>query len=124
MNKTQQLIIRGDVYYAEFENATGSETSGIHPVVVVQNNLGNYYSSTIIGVVLSSQIKKENLPTHVMILNGGERLKDSMVLAEQLFTIDKQRLRGYVGHLDAATMALVDNAICRSLALDCEITSE
>ena len=111
------LILRGDIYYAEFEHATGSEISGIHPVIIVQNNLGNYYSRTIIGVVMTSKAKKAEMPTHEMISDGGELIKNSMVLAEHIYTVDKQRLRGFICHLDDSMMVFVDNAIRKSLAL-------
>ena len=111
------LILRGDIYYAEFEYATGSEISGIHPIIIVQNNLGNYYSRTIIGVVMTSKAKKAEMPTHEMISDGGELIKNSMVLAEHIYTVDKQRLRGFICHLDDSMIVFVDNAIRKSLAL-------
>lgn len=118
METTRQKINRGDVYYAEFDHATGSETFGRHPVIVIQNNTGNDYSKTIIGVVLTTQRNKAEIPTHVLISNEGQRFRNSMALAEQIYTIDKRRLSAYLGHLDSDSMRLVDEAICRSLALN------
>ena len=100
METTRQKINRGDVYYAEFDYATGSETFGRHPVIVIQNNTGNDYSKTIIA-------------GYTFIYNSH-----SMALAEQIYTIDKRRLSAYLGHLDSDSMRLVDEAICRSLALN------
>ena len=123
MDFNHHKIVRGDIFFAEFEHATGSETLGMHPVIVVQNNAGNYYSNTIIGVVVTTQMTKAKIPTHVF-LDGGQWLRDSVALAEQIYTIDKSRLKSYLGHLERCSMNRVDKAICTSLALPDSRTAE
>ena len=118
MNRSHQKIIRGDVFYAAFDYAIGSETFGTHPVVIIQNNVGNYHSGTVIGIVLTSSNKKRTMPTHVVLNIPGNKCHESMAIAEHIYTIDKQRLRGYIDHLNAESMNRIEEAICRSLALE------
>ena len=115
MKNTQHKLKRGDLFFAEFDNAIGSELSGPHPVVIVQNNKGNYHSPTVIGAAISSQIKKEHLPTHIILKTGP--CAGSMVMTEQLHTLDKHRLLKYIGTLDQASMEAIDTAILKSLGL-------
>ena len=117
MKHNDQKIFRGDVFFADFTQATGSEISGMHPIIIVQNNIGNCHSSTVIGVVLTSRNKKESMPTHVVIDEPNCPLHGSMAMAEQIYTIDKQRLHGFIDHLSASSMKQVDEAIRQSLAL-------
>lgn len=120
MASYNQRVYRGEVYFASFAHTTGAEIFGSHPVVIVQNDIGNYYSSTIIGVVLTSSNKKERMPTHVILEEPGSPCNGSMAMAEQIFTIDKQRLRGYVGRLSESSMKRIDEAVRQSLSLNCK----
>lgn len=117
MASYRQRVYRGEVYFASFPHTTGAEICGTHPVVIVQNDVGNYHSGTVIGVVLTSSNKKEGMPTHVILEEPGTLCNGSMVMAEQLFTIDKHRLRGFVGRLSPASMQRVDAAVRVSLGL-------
>lgn len=113
-----RTIKRGDIYYADLNPAVGSEQGGIRPVLVVQNDVGNCYSPTIIIVVLTSKSKKK-LPTHISIHSGeGNIAMDSTVLLEQLRTIDKFRLQKYVGSISGETMDRIDRAMLVSLGLN------
>lgn len=111
---------RGDVFYANLEPHLGSEQGGIRPVLILQNNAGNRHSSTLIVAAITSRVeKKPKLPTHVFLdrIPGMHAEIKSTVLLEQILTIDKTRLRGYIGYLPAGTMEKVDNALITSLAL-------
>lgn len=105
-------VKRGDVYYADLSPVIGSEQGGIRPVLVLQNNVGNKYSPTIIVSAITSQINKSKLPTHIEI-NAAEfgLSKDSVVLLEQIRTIDKKRLRERIGHLNDDVMDQVNEAL-------------
>lgn len=110
-------IQRGDIFYADLNPAIGSEQGGIRPVIVVQNDVGNYYSPTIIVTVLTTKTKK-CLPTHINIHKGdGNISADSTILLEQLRTIDKNRLKQYIGNISKSTMNEIDNAMLISLGL-------
>jgi mRNA interferase MazF len=109
---------RGDVFYADLSPTIGSEQGGVRPVLVIQNNIGNRYSPTVIVAAITSQIDKAKLPTHVELAAYGNGLeKDSVVLLEQIRTIDKERLRERVVRLDEAAMRAVDAALEISLGL-------
>ncbi len=113
-----RTIKRGDIFYADLSPAVGSEQGGIRPVIVVQNNVGNYYSPTVIVAVLTSKSKKK-LPTHISIRSGeGNIAVDSTVLLEQLRTIDKFRLQKYIGSITNETMNQIDRAMLVSLGLN------
>ena len=113
-----RTIKRGDIYYADLNPAVGSEQGGIRPVLVVQNDVGNCYSPTIIIAVLTSKSKKK-FPTHISIHSGeGNIAMDSTVLLEQLRTIDKFRLQKYVGSISGETMDRIDRAMLVSLGLN------
>ena len=106
------IVKRGEVYYADLSPAIGSEQSGVRPVLVVQNNVGNKYSSTVIVAAITSKTSKTKLPTHIELYEGDcGLLIDSVVLLEQIRTIDKRRLRNRVGKLDEYIMANVDAAL-------------
>ncbi|MBQ2725104.1 MAG: type II toxin-antitoxin system PemK/MazF family toxin [Clostridia bacterium] len=112
-------IKRGDIYYADLSPVVGSEQGGIRPVLIVQNDVGNRYSPTVIAAAITSRMGKNKLPTHIDIYADRVGLaKDSVVLLEQVRTIDKQRLGEKMGHLDAETMNAVDDAISISLGLN------
>ncbi len=113
------MIMRGDLYTAGLDPAVGSEQGGTRPVLVVQNDAGNRFSPTVIVLALTSQMGKPRLPTHVAVRGQGLR-RDSVVLAEQIRTLDKRRLREKIGRLDQAAMARVDQALMASLGLGTE----
>ena len=95
------IIRRGDVYYADLRPVVGSEQGGIRPVVIIQNDVGNRHSPTVICAAITSKMNKAKLPTHVELPCGeSEMAKDSVILLEQLRTVDKQRLRDKICHLD------------------------
>jgi mRNA interferase MazF len=107
------LIKRGDLYYADLSPVIGSEQGGVRPVLIVQNDIGNKYSPTVIATAITSQLNKTKLPTHIE-LGGAEFFglaKDSVVLAEQVRTIDKKRLKEKIGHLDDGLMKRVNEAL-------------
>lgn len=110
---------RGDVYYADLRPVIGSEQGGIRPVLIVQNDVGNKHSPTVICAAITSKMNKAKLPTHIE-LNAAlyDMDKDSVVLLEQLRTIDKKRLKDKVCHLDGEIMRRVDRALMVSLELD------
>ena len=110
-------VKRGELYYADLSPVVGSEQGGIRPVLVVQNDVGNKYSPTIIAAAVTSKINKAKLPTHIELPSAYGLAKDSVILLEQIRTIDKRRLRVHMGHLDDIHMQMVDNAIAVSFGL-------
>ena len=111
-------ILRGDIYYADLSPVIGSEQGGVRPILVVQNDVGNKYSPTVIGAAITSQLSKAKIPTHVEIGTAGGHLeKDSVILLEQIRTIDKQRLREKICRIDDSLTALVDKALAISLGI-------
>ena len=111
-------IKRGDIYYADLSPVIGSEQGGIRPVIIIQNDIGNKYSPTVIVAAITSQINKAKLPTHIEISAHEYGLnKDSVILLEQIRTIDKKRLREKIGCLDKNMMLKVDNSLQISLGL-------
>ncbi len=113
------VVRRGDIYYADLSPIVGSEQGGVRPVLIIQNDVGNRHSPTIICAAITSRMNKAKLPTHIEISSGKCNLvKDSVILLEQIRTIDKQRLREYVCHVDSRTMGKVTRAIHISLGLD------
>ena len=111
-------VKRGDIYYADLSPVVGSEQGGIRPVLIIQNDVGNRHSPTVICAAITSRMNKAKLPTHVEIDAKRYRIvKDSVVLLEQIRTIDKQRLKDMVCHLDEEIMNKVDEAIRISFEL-------
>ena len=111
-------IRRGDVYYEDLRPVVGSEQGGIRPVLIIQNDVGNRHSPTVIVAAITSQINKSKLPTHVELSSRRyEMVKDSVILLEQLRTIDKRRLKERVCHLDGEILTKVDKALEISLEL-------
>ena len=109
-------IKRGELYYADLSPVVGSEQGGVRPVLVVQNDEGNKYSPTIIAAAVTSKINKAKLPTHIELPIGDFGLqKDSVILLEQIRTLDKRRLKERIGELPEITMSKVDKAILISL---------
>ncbi len=112
------VIKRGDIYYADLSPVVGSEQGGVRPVLIVQNDIGNKYSPTVIAAAITSQINKAKLPTHIEISAKEYGLvKDSVILLEQIRTIDKQRVKEKIGHLDEETMVKVSEALQVSFGL-------
>ena len=113
----ERKIRRGDIYHADLNPVFGSEQGGYRPVLVIQNNRGNQYSPTVIVAAITSK-PKSKMPTHVPVLADMQGLeKDSVVLLEQLRTLDKRRLADYVGTLDRQQMLKVDKALCSSTGM-------
>ncbi len=111
-------VKRGEIYYADLSPVVGSEQGGVRPVLIVQNDIGNRYSPTVIAAAITSQKEKANLPTHIKVTAEGCGLsKDSIVLLEQIRTIDKQRLKERMGSLDEISMDMIDKAISVSFGL-------
>lgn len=111
-------VRRGDIYYADLSPVVGSEQGGIRPVLIIQNDVGNRYSPTVIAAAITSRMGKTRLPTHIDITSREAGLtKDSVVLAEQIRTLDKRRLRERIGHLDPSVMGAVDTALSVSFGL-------
>ena len=110
-------IKKGDVYFASLNPIVGSEQDGERPVVVVQNNLANKHSPTIIVVPITTVLKRMELPTHIPISKNSFLKKDSMIIVEQIRAIDKKRFKAYLGHLKPEQMKLVDNAIANAVDL-------
>ena len=112
------MIRRGDIFYANLNPVLGSEQGGLRPVLIIQNDIGNTYSPTTIIAAITSKIKRAKIPTHIEINADRYHLeKDSVILLEQVRTIDKQRLKERVSHLDPGIMEQVDFAIAISLGL-------
>ncbi len=111
-------VKRGDIYYADLSPVIGSEQGGVRPVLIIQNDIGNKYSPTVIAAAITSQKDKTKLPTHIQVNASGCGLaKDSIVLLEQVRTIDKQRLKEKMGTLDVSSMDRVNKALTVSFGL-------
>ncbi len=114
----ESTVRRGDIFYADLSPVVGSEQGGTRPVLIVQNDTGNKYSPTVIAAAITSQTGKARLPTHINIAGGSVGLsKDSVILLEQVRTIDKRRLREHMGKLDDQHMLMVDEALAVSFGL-------
>jgi mRNA interferase MazF len=116
-------IKRGEIYYADLSPVIGSEQGGVRPVLIIQNDVGNKYSPTVIAAAITSQHNKSKLPTHISVNADNCGLaKDSIVLLEQVRTIDKQRLKEKMGSLDNGAMDMVDKALSVSFGLNIDST--
>ena len=114
-------VKRGDIYYADLSPVVGSEQGGVRPVLIVQNDVGNRYSPTVIAAAITSQREKTRLPTHIELHSEDCGLsRDSVVLLEQIRTIDKRRLKERMGRLDNGSMNQIDRALSISFGLDPE----
>lgn len=112
------VIKRGDIYYADLRPVVGSEQGGIRPVLIIQNDVGNRHSPTVICAAITSKMNKAKLPTHIELSKSQcDIVKDSVILLEQLRTIDKKRLKDKVCHLDGEVLEKVNKALCISLEL-------
>ncbi len=111
-------VRRGDIYYADLSPVVGSEQGGLRPVLIIQNDVGNRYSPTVIAAAITSRMSKTRLPTHIDIYADRAGLaKDSVVLLEQIRTLDKKRLKERMGHLDDGVMKEVNSAIAVSFGI-------
>ena len=117
--RTCVIMKRGDIYYADLRPVIGSEQGGIRPVLIIQNDVGNKHSPTVICAAITSKMNKTKLPTHIE-LNASkyDMVKDSVILLEQLRTIDKKRLKDRICHLDQDIMQIVNNGLMVSLELN------
>ena len=112
-------IRRGDIFFADLRPVVGSEQGGIRPVLIIQNDVGNRHSPTVICAAITSKMNKAKLPTHIALeVSRYDMVKDSVILLEQIRTIDKSRLREKVCHLDDDILDRINQALCVSLALD------
>ena len=121
------LIRRGDIFYADLRPVVGSEQGGVRPVLIIQNDVGNRHSPTVICAAITSQMNKAKLPTHIELTGRNVGLtKDSVVLLEQIRTIDKRRLKEHMGRLDDTSMTRVDEALQISfgLGMDKEVDAQ
>ena len=113
------IIRRGDIYYADLRPVVGSEQGGVRPVLIIQNDVGNRHSPTVICAAITSRMNKAKLPTHIELsAEKYHMVKDSVILLEQVRTIDKSRLKDKICHLDAQILKKVNKALCISLDLD------
>ena len=113
------IIRRGDIYYADLRPVVGSEQGGVKPVLIIQNDIGNKHSPTVICAAITSKMNKAKLPTHVELnTKRCDMIRDSVILLEQLRTIDKQRLKERICHIDDELLKDVDRALMISLELD------
>jgi len=116
-----QSIKRGDIYYADLSPVVGSEQGGVRPVLIVQNDVGNKHSPTVIAAAITSKLGKSRLPTHIEVDASDYGLsRDSVILLEQVRTLDKKRLKEKMGHLDAGSMYRVNQALSVSFGLETE----
>ena len=113
-----RIILRGDIYYADLHPVIGSEQDGIRPVLIVQNNIGNRYSTTVIAAAITSNRKKKRLPTHIPVGNVPGVFPNSIILLEQIRTLDKSRLLDFIGTVRPEVMQAVDQAINISVGQD------
>ena len=112
------IIRRGDIYYADLRPVVGSEQGGVRPVLIIQNDVGNRHSPTVICAAITSRMNKAKLPTHVELNRGScDMIRDSVILLEQVRTIDKQRLKEKICHIDGELLQKVNEALMISLEL-------
>lgn len=115
-HKEREMIKRGEIYYADLNPVVGSEQGGVRPIVVLQNDVGNKYSPTVIAAATTSRLTKAKLPTHIELNRDSTPMpKDSVVLLEQIRTIDKSRIKERIGELPAEVMRQIDDALLLSL---------
>lgn len=115
---TVVIIRRGDIFYADLSPVVGSEQGGVRPVLIIQNDIGNKYSPTVICAAVTSKMNKAKLPTHIELeAQRYNLMKNSVVLLEQIRTIDKKRLREKISHIDTELMVKVNEAIRVSLSV-------
>ena len=113
----RKAIRRGDLFYADLNPVVGSEQGGIRPVLVIQNDVGNYFSPTVVAAAITSRKAKNSLPTHILLENVPGLAPTSLLLLEQLRTIDRKRLCGYIGRISKEKMLEVDAALAISIGI-------
>ena len=113
----RKAIRRGTLFYADLDPVVGSEQGGTRPVLVLQNNVGNSFSPTVVTAAITSRRDKTNLPTHVSLENVPGLAPTSLLLLEQIRTVDRRRLRGYIGHISKEKMLEVDAALAISIGI-------
>ena len=113
----RKAIRRGDLFYADLNPVVGSEQGGIRPVLVIQNDVGNHFSPTVVAAAITSRNAKNSLPTHILLENVPGLAPTSLLLLEQLRTIDRKRLRGYIGRISKEKMLEVDAALAISIGI-------
>ena len=113
----RKAIRRGDLFYADLNPVVGSEQGGIRPVLVIQNEVGNHFSPTVVAAAITSRKAKNSLPTHILLENVPGLAPTSLLLLEQLRTIDRKRLRGYIGRISKEKMLEVDAALAISIGI-------
>ncbi len=113
----RKAIRRGDLFYADLNPVVGSEQGGIRPVLVIQNDVGNHFSPTVVAAAITSRKAKNSLPTHILLENVPGLAPTSLLLLEQLRTIDRKRLRGYIGRISNEKMLEVDAALAISIGI-------
>lgn len=117
-------VRKGDIYYADLTPVVGSEQGGVRPVLIIQNNMGNRHSPTVIVAAITRSCSKHHLPTHVQLSSVHGLRQDSMVLLEQVRTIDRSRLREYIGRLNPSQLQFVDQALAVSFGMRQEAFSQ
>ena len=113
----RKAIRRGDLFYADLNPVIGSEQGGIRPVLVIQNDVGHHFSPTVVAAAITSRKAKNSLPTHILLENVPGLAPTSLLLLEQLRTIDRKRLRGYIGRISKEKMLEVDAALAISIGI-------
>jgi mRNA interferase MazF len=113
----RKAIRRGDLFYADLNPVVGSEQGGIRPVLVIQNDVGNHFSPTVVAAAITNRKAKNSLPTHILLENVPGLAPTSLLLLEQLRTIDRKRLRGYIGRISKEKMLEVDAALAISIGI-------
>ena len=113
----RKAIRRGDLFYADLNPVVGSEQGGNRPVLVIQNDVGNHFSPTVVAAAITSRKAKNSLPTHILLENVPGLAPTSLLLLEQLRTIDRKRLRGYIGRISKEKMLEVDAALAISIGI-------
>ena len=113
----RKAIRRGDLFYADLNPVVGSEQGGIRPVLVIQNDVGNHFSPTVVAAAITSRKAKNSLPTHILLENVPGLAPTSLLLLEQLRTIDRKRLRGYIRRISKEKMLEVDAALAISIGI-------
>lgn len=117
----RKLIRRGALFYADLNPVVGSEQGGTRPVLILQNDVGNYYSPTMVAAAITSRRDKARLPTHILLEDVPGLAPRSLLLLEQIRTIDRRRLRGYIGQIDKGKMKEIDTALAVSVGLRSQV---
>ncbi len=117
----RKAIRRGALFYADLDPVVGSEQGGTRPILILQNDVGNYFSPTVVAAAITSRRDKTNLPTHVLLDDVPGIAPTSLLLLEQIRTVDRRRLRGYIGQISKEKMREVDNALSISLGIEASV---